>query len=331
MSGSLKSAKVDLCMNVLSLFNGISCGQIALQSASIKVDKYFASEIDKHAIKVTQYNWPETIQLGDVTKWRQWDIDWSSVNLLLAGFPCQAWSICGKQQGVNDPRGALAIVLFELFDFLKKKNPNLKFLFENVKMKKIHVDYLNGLFGVEPIEIDSSLVSAQSRKRLYWTNIPFNKTFPRKDVFLSNILQDSVDLKYFLTNNYKLKSLKTSDDRLLILSENYRVKYKTGSQKPVLVSEIIGDTPSGRSRQTDRLYSSLSKSPTLTANRSIDMKIDCGSSDFNKWRTLTSLEVERLQTVPEDYTSCIPEPQRFKCLGNGWTVDVIAHIFKGLA
>lgn len=147
-------------INVLSLFDGISCGQIALQRAGIKVNQYFASEIDKHAIKVTQYNWPDTVQLGDATKWREWDIDWKSIDLLCAGFPCQAWSFAGKQQGTNDPRGALAITLFELFTFSKRKNPKLKFLFENVKMKKQHLDYINNLFGVKPHNIDSSLVSA---------------------------------------------------------------------------------------------------------------------------------------------------------------------------
>ncbi len=108
-------------INVLSLFDGISCGQIALERAGINVASYFASEIDKHAIKVTQHNWPNTIQLGDVTKWREWKINWESIDLLCAGFPCQAWSFAGKQRGTNDPRGELAIVLFELFTFLKRR------------------------------------------------------------------------------------------------------------------------------------------------------------------------------------------------------------------
>jgi DNA (cytosine-5)-methyltransferase 3A len=122
-----------------------------------------------------------------------------------------------------------------------------------------------------------------------------------------------------------------SETRLSVLSKNYRPHYKTAQFEPVLVSEVNKDTPSGRSRQTDRLYSSLSKSPTLLANRACDMKIDCGTSDSTKWRTLTPVEAERLQTVPDGYTSVISDPKRFHALGNGWTVDVIAHIFKGLS
>jgi len=129
-------------MIVLSLFDGISCGQVALQRAGIKVANYYASEIDKHAINVTQYNHPNTIQLGDITEWRKWDIDWSSIDILLAGFPCQAWSVAGKQQGDNDPRGALVHELIAIWNRVKLVNPNLKFLFENVRMKKGFWDIL---------------------------------------------------------------------------------------------------------------------------------------------------------------------------------------------
>ena len=159
-------------MNILSLFDGMSCGQIALNKLGIKYDNYFASEIDKHAIKVTQSNYPNTKQLGNVKNWREWDLP--QIDILFAGFPCQAWSFAGKQQGDNDPRGALVHDLIAIWKHYKPKY----FLFENVKMKKEFLEYVNNLFGVEPIEINSALVSAQNRKRMYWTNIP-NVTQPK--------------------------------------------------------------------------------------------------------------------------------------------------------
>jgi len=130
-------------MIVLSLFDGLSGGQIALNRIGIKPTKYYASEIDKYAIKVAMANFPDTIQLGDVTKWREWDIDFSTIDLLFAGFPCQAWSLAGKQQGDNDPRGALVHDLIDIWNEIKSKNPNMKFLFENVKMKEEFQSYIN--------------------------------------------------------------------------------------------------------------------------------------------------------------------------------------------
>ena len=272
-------------INALSLFDGISCGQIALQRAGIKVNNYFASEIDKHAIKVTQHNWPNTIQLGDVTKWREWNIEWESIDLLCAGFPCQAWSVAGKQQGTNDPRGALAITLFELFTFLKEKNPKLKFLFENVKMKKEHLTYLNNLFGVEPIEINSALVSAQNRKRFYWTNIPNIKQPEDRNIILNSILENREFDKEFYEDKFK---------------QHAPVFYQKEKYK-CLVSQ-------GGGRTKERAV----------------------CNEEGKWRLLTRSEGEKLQTVPAGYTEPISENQTFKCLGNGWTVDVIAHIFSFL-
>ena len=153
-------------MIVLSLFDGISCGQLALQRAGVKVDKYFASEIDKYAIKVTQENWPDIVQLGDVTKWESWDLP--KVDLLIGGCPCQGFSFAGKQLNFSDPRSKLFFEYVKVLQWIKPKY----FLLENVKMKQEYQDVISSYLGVQPIEIDSSLVSAQNRKRLYWTNIP---------------------------------------------------------------------------------------------------------------------------------------------------------------
>lgn len=310
-------------INVLSLFDGISCGQLALQRAGISVNQYFASEIDKNAIKVTQHNWPNTIQLGSVVDVKAENLP--KIDLLIGGSPCQSFSIAGNKEGFDGKSG----LFFEWLRLLKEIQPR-HFLLENVLMKKEWQDKITELVGVKPQMISSSNFSAQARERLYWTDIPYELTLPQNNLFLSDILESEVDSKYFLLNNYKLKSLKNGEARIKILETNYRHKHKIGKQNPVLVSEVVGDTPSGRSRQTDRLYSSLSKSPTLLANRACDLKIDCGSPNMENWRTLTPVEAERLQTVPDNYTSCITDSKRYHALGNGWTVDVISYILKNI-
>lgn len=310
-------------INVLSLFDGISCGQIALQRAGIKVNNYFASEIDKHAIKVTQHNWPNTVQLGSVVDIKAKDLP--KIDLVMGGSPCQSFSYAGKGEGFEGKSG----LFFEWLRLVREIRPTY-FLLENVVMKELWEKEITRLVEVDPVLINSSNFSAQSRSRLYWTNIPFSYTPSICSLYLSDILESGVSSEYYLKNTYKLKSLKLDKSRLDILFENYRSNYKKYQQKPVLVSEITGDTPSGRSRQTDRLYSSLSKSPTLLANRANDLKIDLGSKNLEEWRNLTPIECERLQTVPDNYTSVVSDSKRYHALGNGWTVDVVAHIFKHL-
>lgn len=199
-------------MNVLSLFNGLSFGKMALDELNIKVDKYYSSEIDKYAIQATQAIFPDTIQLGDVTKWREWDIDFSGVDLLLAGFPCQAWSMAGKQKGDNDPRGALVHDLIDIWNEIKLKNPNMKFMFENVKMKKEFLDYINKLFGVEPVCINSALVSAQNRVRYYWTNIPGDSC---DDLFSSGAIAQPED------ESIMLKDILEFDGNFTFMSDKF--------------------------------------------------------------------------------------------------------------
>lgn len=158
-------------MNVLSLFDGISCGQVALERAGISVGKYYASEVDKYAISITQKNYPDTIQFGDVTKWREWDIDWSTIDLIQGGSPCQGFSFAGKQLNFDDPRSKLFFVFADILDHARKHNPDVRFLLENVRMKQEYQDVISERLGVKPVMINSALVSAQNRVRLYWTNI----------------------------------------------------------------------------------------------------------------------------------------------------------------
>ncbi len=200
-------------MITLSLFDGMSCGQIALKELGVKVDKYYASEIDKFAIKQTQHNFPETIQLGSVTEWRTWDIDWSSIDLILAGSPCQGFSFAGKQLAFDDPRSKLFFVFVEILNHCRKFNPGVKFLLENVDMKKEHLRIISEYVGVFPVKINSALLSAQNRERWYWTNIRiknvglFDEVYTDisqpedKGILLPDVLQpeSEVDKKYYLS------------------------------------------------------------------------------------------------------------------------------------
>lgn len=198
-------------MNVLSLFDGMSCGRIALRELGIEPEHYYASEIDKFAISQTRLNFPDTIHLGDVTKWREWEIDWGTIDLILAGSPCQGFSFAGKQLAFDDPRSKLFFVFVDILSHVKALNPDVFFLLENVNMKKEHMRVITEYCGVHPVNINSNLVSAQNRNRWYWTNIRTRKVglfgeihsdIPQpKDegILLRDILEEEVDEKYYLS------------------------------------------------------------------------------------------------------------------------------------
>ena len=284
-------------MKILSLFDGISAGQVALQKAGIQVDTYYASEIDKHAIKVTQQNFPNTIQLGSVTEWRTWDIDWSSIDLVFGGSPCQGFSFAGKQLNFDDDRSKLFFTFVDVVNHVKSFNPNAFFMLENVMMKKQYEDVITEYMGVNPIKINSSLLSAQNRKRLYWTNIP-NVIQPEdKGILLKNILMDD----------------STIDD-----------KYKLSD----VGFEYMNRLRNGKPRWKYHTNYLEGKAACLTAN--MYKGVPYGII-MEKMRRLTVEECEILQTFPINYTSCVSNTQRYKALGNSWTVDVIAHIFKNIS
>lgn len=299
-------------MNVLSLFDGMSCGQIALNKAGIKVDKYFASEIDQHAIKVTQANFPNTIQLGDVQNVTAEKV--GKIDLLIGGSPCQGFSFAGKNLNFEDPRSKL---FFEYVRLLKELKPKY-FLLENVRMKKESQDIISECLGVEPIAINSNLVSAQNRFRLYWTNIP-NVTAPNdKGIILSDILESGdtdrekshcIDANYFKGGN--LKSYFEKNRRQLVF---------TGG---ALRGRYISQDPAKTQQQLEIRFDG--KSNALNTVRKTTLAVNLESLTYRK---LTPLECERLQTVPEGYTDHVSNTQRYRMLGNGWTVDVIKHILE---
>lgn len=187
-------------MNILSLFDGISAGQVALQRAGIAVENYYASEIDKYAVQITQKNHPNTIQLGDITKWREWDIDWSIIDMVIGGSPCQGFSFAGKQLNFEDPRSKLFFDYLDICNHVADHNPKMKFLLENVRMKQEYQDVISEFLGVSPMFMNSSLISAQNRPRLYWTNIE-NVIQPEdKGILLRDIILKDVEYKYHLTD-----------------------------------------------------------------------------------------------------------------------------------
>ena len=272
-------------INVLSLFDGISCGQVALERVGIEIKNYYASEIEENAIKVTYNNYPNTHQIGDVTK-----LDFNNfkeVDLLIGGSPCQGFSFAGKQLNFNDERSKLFFKFVEALEIIKPKY----FLLENVKMKKEFEDIITKYLGVKPILINSSDFSPGQRPRLYWTNIPI-KEWKDLDIKLVSILEDNVEEKYFISEKKKA----------FIKRHNVKLQFPR-----------------------DKAF-------TIPAQFWKQGKQECRNLilDNGRWRRFTPLEVERIHTLPDNYTKGIPDTQRYACCGNGWTVDVIAHIFKGL-
>ena len=276
-------------INVLSLFDGISCGRVPLQRADIKVNNYFASEIDKHAIKVSSTNWPETIHVGDVTKLSTNLLP--KIDLLIAGSPCQSLSTMGDGSGLEGKSG-----LFYQFVRINDETDPTYWLLENVNGLKKGIDEITKVLGVEPIRINSSLVSAQKRDRLYWTNIP-NITQPQDmEISLKDILELGLPELSILTPG--------------------RARWVTSEKGQQCF---------------DKRYAVLdpTKANCLTARSDGSWNSNYVTRDGQITR-LTPTEYERLQTLPEGYTDCIRTSERYKSIGNAWTVDVLAHIFKNI-
>ena len=311
-------------LRVLSLFDGISCGQVALERAGIPVEVYYASEIDKYAIQVTQKNYPNTIQLGDVTK-----IDFfkfiGKIDLLIGGSPCQDLSIAGKRAGLQGERSGLFYKFVEALSVIKPRY----FLFENVaSMKQEEKKIISEYLQAEPILINSSLVSAQDRKRLYWTNIP-NVTEPEdKHIYLEDIVELDA-----LIDRDKSHAILASIGRT-----THREYFKKNQGQLVYIAIMLSNIYGGFQEKKPRVK--IDKSFCIRTARGgghipsliIEGKTkEISLENFKKCiRKVTPLECERLQTLPDNYTEGISSTQRYKSIGNGWTVDVIAHIFKNI-
>jgi DNA (cytosine-5)-methyltransferase 3A len=394
-------------MNVLSLFDGMSCGQLALDRLDIKVDNYFASEVDKYAIQVAKKNYPNTKHIGDIR-----DIDPSTlpkIDLLIGGSPCQGFSVSGKMKGSSTKSGidvtsleqylqlkeqgfefdGQSYLFWEYVRIWKAVKPKYFFL-ENVRVTKKWLPMFNEAMGVEPIMINSALVSAQNRVRYYWTNIP-NLCQPNdKGILLQNVLESGYSTEemtnkgrsHCLTARYSgavwWNSIERKQKTMVAVKGAAKRNQKSGSEKQLNVrkdekSNCVVSTFSDRLNgcveypsentnesmiidpNTKKLYVreatkkgyievdngecfdyAVPNSKTRRG-RSMKDKSNCLQTsnsfmryEYPTYRKLTPVECERLQTVPDGYTDCVSNSQRYKMLGNGWTIDVITHIFKNI-
>jgi len=368
-------------MNVLSLFDGMSCGQLALQRCGIPVEKYYASEIDKFAIKVTKHNFPNTIHIGDVRQ-----IDSSSFNdpidMVIGGSPCQSFSFAGRRNGMTTVDN-IEITSLEQYLELKKANFEFQgesylfwefvrivnelkpkyFFLENVMMEERWSSLITQTLGVHPLEINSRLVSAQNRRRLYWTNIglkpqgffgDMNQSIEQpKDlgILLKDILQEESEIaeKYFLSENI-LAYYISNDQKMKQQNIGFSFSPTDGNEKSKTITTkeggrmennyIICHSTQRRSENrpsieknknaggSGQLSKADGKSYCLDVSNSMAIETTQNNIYNKRIRRLTPIECERLQTVPDNYTSCVSDAQRYKMLGNGWTIDVIAHILK---
>ena len=276
--------------NVLSLFDGISCGQVALNKIGIKYENYFASEIDKNAIKIAKHNFPEMKHLGDITKLQGEKLP--NIDLLIGGSPCQSFSIAGKKEGFNGKSG----LFYEYLRLLKETHPTY-FLLENVVMKKEWEDIISEELGIKPIKINSALLSAQNRQRLYWTNIPGITQPEDKQLFFKDI-EDLEHNKYRFLKPEQLEKFK---NKIYTWKSVYRIIEENKKVGCLTVQDGREGVNAPKTKYKDTL------------------------------RYLTALEWERLQTLPDNYTNCVTsDTVRRMAIGNGWTVDIIAHIFSFL-
>lgn len=252
----------------------MSCGYLALKEANVPFSRYYAAEIDTYATKISSQN--NITQLGDVTKWKTWDIDWASIDLLIGGSPCQGFSYIGKQLSFDDPRSALFFVYVDILNHIKSLNPSVKFMLENVVMKKEWQNIISESLGVQPIEINSLCVLPHSRARLYWLNweagAPPQQSYP-----------------------------KIFDSPIAVRRHGVWAKRETATC----------------------LDANYSKGADNHGQRTMQFK-------DGKWVKLTPEQCEMLQGVPSGYTAGVSNSQRYKMLGNGWTVPVVAHLFKEL-
>lgn len=341
-------------MKVLSLFDGMSCGQIALQRLGIDVEKYVASEIDKYAISVAKKNFPNMIHIGDVRDVKVTE----HFDLIMFGSPCQGFSFAGNNLNFDDPRSKLFFEAVRILEEAKAINPNVKFLMENVRMKKDSEQVITDLLGVEPIAINSRIFSAQSRYRLYWTNLEVGELPQDKGIVLKDILEDDyitdrdkshcIDANYFKGGN--LKSYFEKHRRQLVFSKDglchvgdadlkghdaIKRVYHTDGKSPTITTMGGGHREPkimqrARGWNKGGLKALDGKTPSITTS-SWEHNNHLTKDEGYTWRKLTPLECERLQTVPDNYTNHVSNTQRYKMLGNGWTVDTVCHVLSSLS
>ena len=283
-------------MNVVSLFNGMNTGRQALENVGIKVNKYYSSEIKPYAIELTQHHFPDTIQVGDVTKWKEWNIDWKSIDLILSGSPCQDLSAAGKRAGIEGKKSSLFFIFIEILEHIKTLNPNILFFQENVgSASKLDVGIMSRALGVYPVRINSKLVTAQLRDRYYWSNIKTKETMfdivtdiPQpKDKGI--IFQDVLTSGY--TDRKKARAVLESEERQLVNKEKL---YKRYTELGMI--NLVFDNAEFKPNENVRI--------------------------------LNKIELCRLQGFTDNYCDILTRNKAASLLGDGWTLPIIEHIFN---
>ena len=281
-------------MNVVSLFNGMNTGRQALENVGIKVNKYYSSEIKPYAIQLTQHHFPDTIQVGDVTKWKEWDVDWKTIDLVLSGSPCQDLSAAGKRAGINGKKSSLFFTFVEILEHIKTLNPNVLFLQENVgSASKLDVGIMSRALGVYPVRINSSLLTAQLRDRYYWSNIRTKET-------MFDIVTDIPQPK----------------DKRIILQDIITSGNVDRNKSLCIIERYIGAVPKNEQAIQKFLIN----------------RVEFGSYtvvlENNLYRPFNKIEMCRLQGFPDDYCDILTTTKAGSLLGDGWTLSVIEHIFS---
>jgi site-specific DNA-cytosine methylase len=283
-------------MNVVSLFNGMNTGRQALENVGIKVNKYYSSEIKPYAIELTQHHFPDTIQVGDVTKWKEWNIDWKSIDLILSGSPCQDLSAAGKRAGINGSRSSLFFVFVEILEHIKKLNPKVLFLQENVgSASKLDVGIMSRALGVYPVRINSKLVTAQLRDRYYWSNIKTKETMFDLVTDIPQPKDRKIMFKDIITNG----KVKRKKSKCLLAGLYNSFCYKNE-----------------KSKEAQNYLISREKFGVLLIYEN------------NYIRTVNKIEMCRLQGFPDNYCDILTTAKAGSLLGDGWTLPIIEHIFN---
>lgn len=307
-------------MNVLSLFDGITCGLAALEDAGIEVDTYFACEIEPSAIEISQNNYPHIVRLGDINKWQEWDLP--EIDLIIGGSPCQGFSRNGNGLNFQDPRSFLFFKYVDILQHIKKQNPNVKFLLENVEMKKEWLKTIDAFLNAKHKKINSRLLSAQNRPRCYWSNFDFE--MPEDlNVKLIDILEEVDTTNFILQDGILFDPTISEAERSLVSNVNGEIRIRQATKAGYAVAENgDGINLSFPTSKTRRGRVIKQKSPTLDCQCNVCVLVD------GVIRHFTRTELERLQTLPDGYTAGANERQAKQAIGNGWNKKTISHILK---
>jgi DNA-cytosine methyltransferase len=330
-------------MNVVSLFNGMNTGRQALENIGIKVNKYYSSEIKPYAIELTQHHFPDTIQVGDVTKWREWDIDWSSIDLILSGSPCQDLSAAGKRAGINGSKSSLFFVFVDILNHIKSLNPKVLFLQENVgSAAKLDVGIMSRALEVYPVRINSSLVTAQLRDRYYWSNIRTKETMfdlvtdipqPKdRGIMFKDIITDG-RVERFKAGCLMEGTISKHNfiDNLSDKAQNY-LRSRGEEKNFISLVYVKRDKANAMLRCDSKLFIKDEIKEDIMIKKRIAKGKQTPNLIYNYGnelvRTVNQIEMERLQGFPDGYTSILSKAKAGSLLGDGWTLPIIEHIFS---